>query len=81
MLVQAAKIKTDYEALLVSLHQRARRVGGELSRTLSPRQLQVLVARIQQEGGRVDPSKTQVPSKAQVEVDTRVELIEVLLSS
>ena len=81
MLVQAAKMKTDYEALLVSLHQRARRVGGELSRTLSPQQLQVVRAVIQQGGGSVDPSKTQVPSKAQVEVDTSVELLEVLLSS
>jgi hypothetical protein len=81
MLVQATKMKSDYEALLVSLHQSARQVGGELSRTLSPQQLQVVGALIQQGGGSLHPSKTQMPSKsqvpsgAQVEVDTRVELL------
>ena len=68
-------MQTDFKALLVSLHQSARQVGGELSRTLSPQQLQVVGALIQQGGGRVDPSKMQVPSEAQLEMDTRVELL------
>jgi hypothetical protein len=48
--VQAAKMKTKHEHLLVALHERAQRVGGQLAHSLSPQEMKMVGALIRSGG-------------------------------